>query len=204
MFHAKFLTACSHIFIFIFLTSVHMLWGHVTVPQSLFTTCTSSLFLSACRETGKITKHFHLLPPPTMDRTLNNTSAGNLCTKWLVPPCIEMASVSIFSLDRHGKSSACSHLWAGRSHWAPEGKWQSQVLSRVRGRSADYLSLKNFWCRFLHLASHILFHSFAFRCVFIEWYKIKHILRFPQSCCYLYKYKGQKLKLQAQREFAWS
>lgn len=90
-----------------------------------------------------------MLPPLTMDRTLNNTSSENPNSKHFPPKefsctCIEMASFSISVLGRHGKSPACPHLWAGRSHWAPQGKRQSQVLSRVRGRNADYLSLKIF------------------------------------------------------------
>lgn len=103
-------------------------------------------FLSVCLERkwslNKKKQHFHLLPPLTMDRTLNNTSFENPNSKHFPPKeftctCIEMASFSVSVLGRHGKSPACPHLWAGRSHWAPQGKRQSQVLSRVRGRNAD-------------------------------------------------------------------
>lgn len=48
--------------------------------------------------------------------------------------------LSVF--NRHGQSPSRLHLWNGRSHWAPQGKWQSQVLPRVRGRNADYSSLE--------------------------------------------------------------
>lgn len=55
-----------------------------------------------------------------------------------------MASSVVCVFTRHGQSPARPHLWAGRSYWAPEGKRQSQVLPRVRGRAAAYLPEKIF------------------------------------------------------------
>ena len=109
---------------------------------------------SVWRENSHLTQkkkllHFHLLPVLTMDRTLNNASLESLRLLTYSSRRIQQsntgfrkASFSISVLDRHGESPTRLHLWAGRSHWAPQGKRQSQVLSRVRGRNGDYLLLE--------------------------------------------------------------
>lgn len=106
-----------------------------------------------------------MFPPPTMDRPPNNASAENLCTRGCVAPRIETVSSSISSLDRHGESPACSHLWAGRSHRAPEGERQSQVLSRVWGMSADYLSPKKNKKCLVYTSAFSLTHPLQLICI---------------------------------------
>lgn len=80
--------------------------------------------------------------PNTKQHLLWKSLLPTFSTKSLVGTCIKMACFSVFLLGRHGKSPTHSHLWAGRSHRAPQGERQSQVLSRIWGRNADYLSLK--------------------------------------------------------------
>lgn len=150
MFHAKFFNSllsyfyfylsqqCAHALRMCYRASVTFHNMHVVPP---FLACLERNWVLK-KKKKEITKRFHLFPPPTVDRPPNNASAESLCTRGCVAPRIETVSSSISSLDRHGESPACSHLWAGRSHRAPEGERQSQVLSRVWGMSADYLSPK--------------------------------------------------------------
>ena len=123
-------------------------------------------------------------------------------------------------LGRHGESPARPHLGDGRSHWAPQGKRQSQVLSRVRGRNADYQFLEIFvwfWCSRTHLS---LTHHFFYRSGSISMacdvdvaklrfdlsskrHKITHILLCRCRLVIIYTNVRVKLKSQAQSEFAY-